>query len=52
MKITYYGQSAFRVDIEGAAILIDPFLSAIPLWKEGWEGPAEGVTHVLAHARP
>lgn len=47
MKITYYGQSAFRVDIEGAAILIDPFLAGNPLWKGGWEGPAEGVTHVL-----
>lgn len=47
MKITYYGQSAFRVEIEGAAILIDPFLAGNPLWSGGWEGPAEGVTHVL-----
>jgi L-ascorbate metabolism protein UlaG (beta-lactamase superfamily) len=47
MKLTYYGQSAFRVDIKGASILIDPFLAGNPLWKEGWEGPAEGVTHVL-----
>ena len=46
MKLTYYGQSAFRVDVEGASILIDPFL-VNPLWKGGWEGPAEGVTHVL-----
>lgn len=46
MKITYYGQSAFRVDVKGASILIDPFL-VNPLWKGGWEGPAEGVTHVL-----
>ena len=46
MKLTYYGQSAFRVDVKGASILIDPFLSS-PLWKQGWEGPAEGVTHVL-----
>ena len=47
MKLTWYGQSAFRVDVEGASILIDPFLSGNPLWKQGWEGPAEGVTHVL-----
>ena len=47
MKLTWYGQSAFRVDIDGASILIDPFLSGNPLWKQGWEGPAEGVTHVL-----
>lgn len=47
MKLTWYGQSAFRVDVAGARILIDPFLSGNPLWKKGWEGPAEGVTHVL-----
>jgi len=47
MKITYYGQAAFRVDIDGAAILIDPFLEGNPLWNGGWEGPSEGVTHVL-----
>ena len=47
MKLTHYGHSAFRVDVEGASILIDPFLADNPLWKRGWEGPAEGVTHVL-----
>jgi L-ascorbate metabolism protein UlaG (beta-lactamase superfamily) len=47
MKVTWYGQSAFRVDVDGASILIDPFLADNPLWKKGWEGPAEGVTHVL-----
>jgi L-ascorbate metabolism protein UlaG (beta-lactamase superfamily) len=47
MKLTWYGQSAFRVEVEGAIILIDPFLSFNPLWGKGWEGPAEGVTHVL-----
>lgn len=47
MKLTWYGQSAFRVEVDGATILIDPFLSGNPLWKGGWEGPAEGVTHVL-----
>lgn len=46
MKITWYGQSAFRVEVGNAKILIDPFIQN-PLWSEGWEGPAEGVTHVL-----
>jgi L-ascorbate metabolism protein UlaG (beta-lactamase superfamily) len=46
MKLTWYGQSAFRVEAKGATILIDPFLTS-PLWEKGWEGPAEGVTHVL-----
>jgi len=47
MKVTWYGHSAFRVEVEGAVILIDPFLSGNPTWQGGWEGPAEGVTHVL-----
>lgn len=47
MKLTWYGHSAFRVETEGAAILIDPYLIGNPSWSGGWEGPAEGVTHVL-----
>ena len=47
MKITWYGHSAFRIESGDARILIDPFLSGTP-WREGgWEGPAEGATHVL-----
>lgn len=47
MKLTWYGHSAFRIEAGGAKILIDPFLSENPSWKGGWEGPAEGATHVL-----
>jgi L-ascorbate metabolism protein UlaG (beta-lactamase superfamily) len=47
MKITWYGHSAFRVEAGGAVILIDPFLTGNPSWDKGWEGPAEGATHVL-----
>jgi L-ascorbate metabolism protein UlaG (beta-lactamase superfamily) len=47
MKLTWYGHSAFRVEAGGATILIDPFLTGNPSWDKGWEGPAEGVTHVL-----
>ncbi|EKF19558.1 metal-dependent hydrolase [Nitratireductor pacificus] len=47
MKLTWYGHSTFRVDAGDAHILIDPFLSGNPSWGKGWEGPAEGVTHVL-----
>ncbi len=47
MKITWYGQSAFRIEAGGATILIDPFLTGNPSWGGGWEEPAEGVTHVL-----
>ena len=31
MKLTWYGHSAFRVDIDGAAILIDPFFTGNPV---------------------
>ena len=47
LQITWYGHSTFRIDTDGASILIDPFLSGNPKWDRGWEGPAEGVTHVL-----
>jgi L-ascorbate metabolism protein UlaG (beta-lactamase superfamily) len=47
MKLTWYGHSAFRIEVGAAKILIDPFLSDNPSWKRGWEKPAEGFTHVL-----
>ena len=47
MKLTWYGHSAFRIDAGDASILIDPFLTGNPAWDGGWEGPAEGVTHLL-----
>jgi L-ascorbate metabolism protein UlaG (beta-lactamase superfamily) len=47
MKLTWYGHSAFRIEAGGAKILIDPFLEGNPSWGKGWEGPAQGITHVL-----
>ena len=47
MKITWFGHSAFRIDHNGEAILIDPFLSGNPSWGRGWEDAASGATHVL-----
>ena len=47
MKLTWYGHSAFRIETDGATILIDPFLSGNPSWGRGWEEAAEGVTHIL-----
>jgi L-ascorbate metabolism protein UlaG (beta-lactamase superfamily) len=46
MKLTWYGHSAFRIEVGAAKILIDPFLSDNPSWNKGWEEPA------AAHARP
>lgn len=47
MKLIWYGHSAFRIETGDARILIDPYLIGNPVWQGGWEGPAEGVTHVL-----
>ncbi len=47
MKLTWFGHSAFRLDTGNAHILIDPFLTENPSWGKPWQGPAEGVTHVL-----
>ncbi len=47
MKLTWYGHSAFRIEFADRRVLIDPFLSGNPTWDGGWEGPAEGCTHVL-----
>lgn len=47
MQLTWYGHSAFRVEFGDTALLIDPFLSGNPTWDGGWEGPAEGISHVL-----
>lgn len=49
MKLTWYGHSAFKVDIAGASILIDPFLTGNPVCPPdiSAEQVGEGVTHVL-----
>jgi len=47
MKLTWYGHSAFKIQTGDNQILIDPFLVGNPSWDAGWEGPAEGCTHVI-----
>ncbi len=49
MKLTWYGHSAFRIDIRDASILLDPFLSGNPSFPEGLSADevADGVTHVI-----
>ncbi|WP_310619521.1 metal-dependent hydrolase [Flexibacterium corallicola] len=49
MKITYWGHSAFRIEIKDAVILIDPFLSGNPHFPKdkSVEQVSSGVTHVL-----
>ena len=46
MKLTWFGHSAFRIDIAGAAILIDPFLDN-PTFTGDKAAAAAGATHVI-----
>ena len=48
MKITWLGHSGFRLEIEDAVILIDPWLSGNPMFPEDRRAEAiAGTTHVL-----
>ncbi|SFK09627.1 metal-dependent hydrolase [Methylocapsa palsarum] len=47
MKLTWLGHSAFRIDLDGAIILIDPFLSGNPKFTGSVEQVSEGATHII-----
>ena len=48
MKITWLGHSGFRLEIEGASILIDPWMTGNPMFPEDRRAEAiAGATHVL-----
>lgn len=49
MKLTWYGHAAYKVEIDGASILIDPFLTGNPKFPNDLtvDSVAEGVTHIL-----
>jgi L-ascorbate metabolism protein UlaG (beta-lactamase superfamily) len=47
MRLTWFGHSAFRLDIDGASILIDPFLTGNPSFTGDVAQVTEGVTHIL-----
>jgi len=47
MKVTWFGQSAFRVEFGDARILIDPFLTGNPTFKGDPKKAAAEATHVL-----
>ncbi len=46
MKLTWFGHSAFRVDIAGAAIMIDPFINN-PTFDGEVKAAYHGATHVV-----
>lgn len=48
MKITWLGHSGFRIEIEDAILLIDPWLTGNPMFPEARRAEATaGATHVL-----
>ncbi len=47
MKVTWFGHAAFRVEFGDARILIDPFLSGNPSFKDDPKKAASEATHVL-----
>ncbi|SHO67046.1 L-ascorbate metabolism protein UlaG, beta-lactamase superfamily [Pseudoxanthobacter soli DSM 19599] len=47
MHLTWYGHSAFRVDLSEASVLIDPFLTGNPVFTGSVDEVAEGVTHIV-----
>lgn len=48
MKLTWLGHSGFRLEIEDAVILIDPWLSGNPVFPEDRRDEAiRGATHIL-----
>jgi len=47
MKLTWYGHSAFRAEIDGAVMLIDPFFTGHPAFEGDVAAASKGVTHVV-----
>lgn len=48
MQITWLGHSGFRIEIEGAVLLVDPWLTGNPMFPAGREAEAvAGATHIL-----
>jgi L-ascorbate metabolism protein UlaG (beta-lactamase superfamily) len=47
MQITWYGHSAFRLDFNGKAVLIDPFFTGNPAFVSDKTTAVTGVTHIV-----
>lgn len=47
MQITWYGHSAFRLDFDGKAVLIDPFFTGNPAFKSDLAEAIKGATHIV-----
>jgi L-ascorbate metabolism protein UlaG (beta-lactamase superfamily) len=47
MQITWFGHSAFRLELANAVVLIDPFFTGNPSFAGDPEAASAGATHVL-----
>lgn len=47
MQITWFGHSAFRLDFDGHAVLIDPFFTGNPSFPGDMDRAIAGVSHIL-----
>lgn len=47
MKLIWLGHSAFRVDLDDAHLLIDPFLTGNPQFSGDVDAATAGVTHIV-----
>jgi len=47
MNITWFGHSAFRLDFDGHAVLIDPFFTGNPAFSGDAQKASQGVSHIL-----
>lgn len=47
MKLTWFGHSAFRLDLPGASLLIDPFFTGNPAFEGNATEASKGVSHIV-----
>jgi L-ascorbate metabolism protein UlaG (beta-lactamase superfamily) len=47
MQLTWYGHSAFRLDLSGASLLIDPFFTGNPAFEGDIAAAGKGVSHIV-----
>jgi L-ascorbate metabolism protein UlaG (beta-lactamase superfamily) len=47
MKLTWFGHSAFRLDLGGASLLIDPFFTGNPSFEGEVAAVSRGVSHIV-----
>ncbi|MDU0343345.1 metal-dependent hydrolase [Bosea rubneri] len=47
MQLTWFGHSAFRVDLPSTSILIDPFFTGNPSFEGDAAAAAKGVSHIV-----